>query len=402
MHRQRSVVLARTTLTAMAQRLEVLLILLSIFLSADASIWTVAIVRICGTANLTLSADNPCLYHLSSLSVAWNDCQASAESSLVKKDFKSCFKSCVSDTQCHPMCTKAGFKKAECDRQCKVALSCLKKAASHGDAKNEAAAVNCLEPFVPPDANFSDGSLITAAFRRKLNLPTSFLQDPDSGDLKAKTDTTLESLDPACDCSASGVVDGLNTGMKGCGHHGKEPKASGQYCYVVGGRNCVRATASSTFKGTFFTSCFDHGHHYRLMFPESCYLNMARHDAVDVINITAPLSSGEEIAKNLSKVIHHAKSHKSRAESKAEALLQGMKSWKNPLPSDFFAKHKGLKDPAALAKEVEGKMPPVLRGAKASKETTRKPSAGFWYSRHPGHTLRTDEVIPSTAELSSF
>jgi hypothetical protein len=326
----------------MSQMSKVLLLLLQA-LSTHASIWSNAIVSICGNSNLTLSADNPCMYRLFSLSLAWENCHVSSNSSILKEDFPTCFSSCITENQCKPMCQKVGFKKAECDRQCKVFSTCLAKASTLGHT-NEAEAVECLVPFVP--ANASE-TRVTGTFLQRLRqkrLVMSFrqpslLQQPDDFETEDEN-STLTSFDPDCTCSSSGVVDGIDTGMKGCAQHGKEPKAYGQYCYVTGGSKCERATRSSRVSGAYFVSCFDPTTDYKLMFPQSCELNIQRKEAKDVINITATLSSGVEIAENVSRVISESTAPVSKAERKAKALINQFTAWKNPLPPEFLKKHK--------------------------------------------------------------
>lgn len=378
----------------MSQMSKVLLVLLQLISLNHASIWSNAIVSICGNSNLTLSADNPCMYRLFSLSLAWENCHVSANSSVLKEDFTTCFSSCITENQCKPMCPNVGFKKAECVRQCKAFSTCLSQASTLGFA-NEAEAVNCLIPFVPVNASTAGatGTFLQRLRQKKLIMsfrsPAFLQQEPD--DFEADENSTLASFNPDCSCSESGVVDGIDTGKKGCAQHGKEKKAFGQYCYVTGGSKCERAIKSSRIEGAYFVSCFDPTTDYKLMFPESCQLNMQRKEARDVIHISAALSSGEELAKNVSKVISNARAPSSKAEKKAKALLGVFEAWKNPLPPGFLKKHKGLENPEATAKAAQEKLPPVLKGegAMMAEET---PEITFWTSNRTARLLRRHQA----------
>lgn len=378
----------------MSQMSKVLLVLLQLIVLNHASIWSNAIVSICGNSNLTLSSDNPCMYRLFSLSLAWENCRVSSNSSVLKEDFTTCFSSCITENQCKPMCENVGFNKAECTRQCKAFSTCLSQASTLGFT-NEAEAVNCLIPFVPANASTArvTGTFLQRLRQKKLIMsfrsPAFLQQQPDSSDdFEADENSTLASFNPDCTCSSSGVVDGIDTGMKGCAQHGKEKKAFGQYCYVTGGSRCERAIKSSRISGAYFVSCFDPTTDYKMMFPQSCELNLQRKEAGDVINITATLSSGEELAQNVSQVVGESlTAPSSKAEKKAKALLGQLNAWKNPLPPEFLKKHKGLENPDEVAKEAAKKLPPVLKEAGALMADAT-PEITFWTSRQTARLLR--------------
>lgn len=260
------------------------------------------IYSICGLADVDVSSSNPCAYRIFGMAYAFTECGVVHQADF--SNFKSCVLGCSTDDRCATACSDPKVKNANCLSNCKTMASCIDEAASNPKSTGQVSATRSLNdcfgrplpvPAPPPPgavaapaaaAPGAAAPAIAAPAAALLAMGTNDPASPAPASYAAAPAPSAPSVDSfkqrkgilskkkdlvpnKCVCTKTGIVNGKNTGQKGCAKHGKEPDAGAEaYCFVSGGFSCGGSMASIGFPGLFWVNCEKPD--FALLYPPQC------------------------------------------------------------------------------------------------------------------------------------
>jgi len=260
------------------------------------------IYSICGLTDMDVSSSNPCAYRIFGMAYAFTECGVVHQADYTH--FKSCVHGCSTDDRCATACSDPKVKNANCLSNCKTMASCIDQAAADPKSTGQVSASRALSDCFgkplpvpappPPGAVAAPAAAAPAAAAPASAAPASALlamgtNDPASpapasyAAAPAPSPASVQSFTPRkgilskkkdlvdnkCVCTKTGIVNGKNTGQKGCAKHGKEPDAGVEaYCFVGGGYSCGGSMASIGFPGLFWVNC--EKPNFALLYPPKC------------------------------------------------------------------------------------------------------------------------------------